>query len=77
MHSVYDWLKSNAAWLIPLALYVIANVKNGLSKHPQAQSALGKVLDILCFLTHSDSPGTLKAPLIQESQAPGKLRMAK
>jgi hypothetical protein len=61
-----------ATWL-PVAAILLSSVATALTKYPKAEgwvAGIQKVLDVLSFLTHRDSPGTLQLPLVQRSAPP-------
>lgn len=76
LHTTIEWVTANWAWLSPIVLGILANLYNGMSKHPEVQTLIKDIIDKLSVVTHRDSPGTFKAPF-RKSKAPtnGKLQM--
>lgn len=66
---VWHWFQIVAPWLV---VSLLPSLITGLSSFPKASGAvsvLKQVLAALSVLTHADSPGTFKAPLMP-SRAP-------
>lgn len=66
------WVKANQDWLLILAV-LLPSLITALAKYPKAKglvAALQILLDLFSVLTHRDSPGTLKVPLLTRSQPP-------
>lgn len=56
-------------------LVVLSSLATALSTYPKTQGAakiIKQLLNVFSVLTHSDSPGTLKAPFVQSAPPEAK-----
>lgn len=68
--ALYAFVLAHQAAIISAVLLATPSIITGLSQYPKASgfvSGLRLFLNIFSVLTHSDSPGTLKAPLTVSS----------
>lgn len=75
MQPTLAFLHAHGPAILALAIVVIPALITGLSSYPQARGVvtwLRVVLDVLSVVSHADSPGTFKLPIVQRSQAPGE-----
>jgi hypothetical protein len=71
MGSIIQYAVTNAVWLIPVLLYALMNIANGLTNHPQVQTWLHVVIDGLSILAKRNAPDqTIKLPFTA-SKRPG------
>lgn len=69
MSSVLHYLVSNWKWMAPVLGYILLNIANGLTSHPDLANWLHRTVDFITLTTHSDSPGTFKM-LFTKSKPP-------
>ena len=70
MSNVIAFFHANWPWLGPLLVVLVSSLVTALTKYPKAETWLHVALDVLSFLTHKDSPGTMKLPLLSRSKNP-------
>lgn len=73
MTAVWNWLLAHWQIVAAVALVVLPALATGLSRYPRAAGVvhwLRVLLDLLSVVTHADSPGSLKLPLVQRSKSP-------
>jgi hypothetical protein len=69
------WMCLKAHWpmVVGVLVIVLPALITALARYPRAGGvvkALQVVLDVLSWLTHRDSPGTLKVPIVMRSKPP-------
>lgn len=64
MQTLKHLWDTSGYWL-GLVLAIMPTFITGLTKYPNAQGFLRKVVDFLSLVSHKDSPGTFKAPLVK------------
>jgi hypothetical protein len=67
------WLKAHWPMIVGVLVVVLPALITALARYPRAGGvvkALQIALDVLSWLTHRDSPGTLKVPLVMRSKPP-------
>lgn len=80
-----NWLTDNAAWLAPVAAWLVLTTLNAILRRVElsrdARSWLLVVVDVLSGWSNRDSPATAKLPLTRSPKPPGgdpvRKRMAK
>lgn len=70
--SLYAWVVAHGPAICAFLVVVLPTVITGLSKYPRAGDGLlgllKLILSLASFVTHQDSPGTFKLPLIPPSR---------
>lgn len=68
-----NWLIAHWQTIAFVLLLVVPSLITGLSRYPKAAGVvhwLKVALDLLSVVTHADSPGSLKVPVLQRSKSP-------
>jgi len=71
--GIWDWLRAHWPMIVGILVVVLPALITALARYPRAGGvvkALQVVLDVLSWLTHRDSPGTLKVPFLMRSKPP-------
>lgn len=70
--ATWAFCKAHYAILIPVLLVLVASLKNAFTAHPDVESALTVLQDLLSFTQRQGSEGMkLKAPVLMLSRKPG------